>query len=507
MDKIRGIFAIFVALFALGIISAILLRPRIEPDPTPTATLAPAVTPVAINDDAQTEAAPFAPPDPRQATPVAPQVTPLFGGGVDLNDGLPRFVCGTTSQGAHLTLVQIQTSRLDIARGFHLGILPFDLGAPIGEASRFALLDSGAIDCAMTTRDAIIINRSTGRVTAIAGETTGAEQLWMRGDLADQLAGKRIAYERGGATERFLRDGLTQLGMGADAVTLLPYGTQVDALAAFASGNADLVAGGEPEILDAGALGGSQLLTPNTYDLTEHVIVVSANALNGRPELVGRFHLAWFDALQQQGESIDAAAARVATWGNATWTGITAADASDDWRAATARFRPLTLADNRLWLRNAESDGLSVDAQFLAQAAQAFPDAAARETTLTISATPNGRTPLTCPPPAIEDNALTQPARDALEACALGPLREDARVSIEIRSGAAWPGPPGAYTAEQVEAAARAKAAYIVDYLVSQGIDPARIEVVPMLPPESRRETTDLAALAQDYFVELALVR
>ena len=52
----------------------------------------------------------------------------------------------------------------------------------------------------------------------------------------------------------------------------------------------------------------------------------------------------------------------------------------------------------------------------------------------------------------------------------------------------------------------QARAESVVDYLVSQGIDPARFIVEAVLPPEERRGTDDPNLQAQDRFVELTLV-
>jgi hypothetical protein len=45
-----------------------------------------------------------------------------------------------------------------------------------------------------------------------------------------------------------------------------------------------------------------------------------------------------------------------------------------------------------------------------------------------------------------------------------------------------------------------------VDYLVSQGIDPARFIIDAVLPPAERQNTDDANLQAQDRFVELTLV-
>jgi len=45
-----------------------------------------------------------------------------------------------------------------------------------------------------------------------------------------------------------------------------------------------------------------------------------------------------------------------------------------------------------------------------------------------------------------------------------------------------------------------------VDYLVSQGIDPARFIVEAVLPPDDHRNSPDVDIQAQDRFVELTLI-
>jgi outer membrane protein OmpA-like peptidoglycan-associated protein len=53
---------------------------------------------------------------------------------------------------------------------------------------------------------------------------------------------------------------------------------------------------------------------------------------------------------------------------------------------------------------------------------------------------------------------------------------------------------------------AEGRAQSVVDYLVSQGIDPARFIVEAVLPPEDHRNTEDAEIQAQDRFVELTLI-
>jgi outer membrane protein OmpA-like peptidoglycan-associated protein len=77
---------------------------------------------------------------------------------------------------------------------------------------------------------------------------------------------------------------------------------------------------------------------------------------------------------------------------------------------------------------------------------------------------------------------------------------------LQVTGSAAWPGPVGTYTEAEIEEFAQARAQSVVDYLVSQGIDPARFIVDAVLPPEEHRETDDPAIQAEDRFVEMTLI-
>jgi outer membrane protein OmpA-like peptidoglycan-associated protein len=77
---------------------------------------------------------------------------------------------------------------------------------------------------------------------------------------------------------------------------------------------------------------------------------------------------------------------------------------------------------------------------------------------------------------------------------------------LKVKGSSAWPGPPGTYTEQEILDFAEARAQSVVDYLVSQGIDPARFIVEAMLPPEEHRETEDAELQAEDRYVEMTLI-
>jgi outer membrane protein OmpA-like peptidoglycan-associated protein len=77
---------------------------------------------------------------------------------------------------------------------------------------------------------------------------------------------------------------------------------------------------------------------------------------------------------------------------------------------------------------------------------------------------------------------------------------------LRVRGSSAWPANDPPYTEADILEVAEGRAQSVVDYLVSQGIDPARFIVEATLPPEVNRNTDDPNLQAQDRFVELTLV-
>ncbi len=75
-----------------------------------------------------------------------------------------------------------------------------------------------------------------------------------------------------------------------------------------------------------------------------------------------------------------------------------------------------------------------------------------------------------------------------------------------MQGSSAWPENDPQYTEEEILEVAAGRAESVVDYLVSQGIDPARFIAETVLPPEERRNTDDPAQQRLDRFVELTLI-
>ncbi len=474
---------------------------------------------------------------------------PIFAPGYDPADNLPVYICGADSFGSYFVLQQMQMSGKDVAHGFHLGIIPFSLDQTyeISEEQRGALLRSGQWDCMLATLESIALS-SPGVVTAIVDESAGADQLWVRGiSTINDLKGKRITFSRGSVGEYFVYYALSiaRLNPRFD-VTLLPQDSVAEAVAFFNSGQADAVSGWEPDIYEARNSGGVPLLSSNQLRIIIDVIVTSRHSIANKADLVQAFHDAWFDTLKAQLEDFDAAAAQIAAWGHNDWTYVYPESASDDLREWLKSVAQADLGDNAFVMRDPRplisrleiarrvwaASGLTVEDVDVAglvnpgfvsrSAAQASLQANGNPVNDSFSLSASAQLDITSINPdeaatlAVlpcrrftflpESTELTLESRRILDDCVLPTLSQSVGLFLRVKGCAAWPGPPGTYTKEDILEFARARAQSVVDYLVSQGIDPARFIVEATLPPEDHWETEDPAIQAEDRYVEMTLV-
>jgi outer membrane protein OmpA-like peptidoglycan-associated protein len=77
---------------------------------------------------------------------------------------------------------------------------------------------------------------------------------------------------------------------------------------------------------------------------------------------------------------------------------------------------------------------------------------------------------------------------------------------LQVSGSSAWPANDPPYTEADILEVAEGRSQSVVDYLVTQGIDPARFIVEATLPPEDHQNTDDPQIQAQDRFVELTLI-
>jgi ABC-type amino acid transport substrate-binding protein/outer membrane protein OmpA-like peptidoglycan-associated protein len=536
-SRTRIVFFVIVGLALLAVcagVSFTLLSGLIEKEtPTPVAAVA------------------TRPPVQTPPTPVVQLESPepIWAPGYDPNDGLPTYVCGADAFGSYFTLQQMQMSGKDVERGFHLGIVPFLLDDnpdyDISEEQRTALLNSGQWDCLLTTLDSVAL-ASPGTITAIVDESAGADQLWVRDvNTINDLKGKRIAFSRGSVGEYFVYYTLSiaRLNPRFD-VTLVPQDSVADAIEAFNGGQADAVSAWEPDIYDAEASGGVPLLSTSQMRIVIDVIVTSRQSIASEADLVQNFHDAWFDTLKAQVENFDTAAAQIAEWGHNDWSFVYPESAAEDLRLWLESVAQADLGDNAFVMRDTApivsrleiarrvwaASGAEVPDDNVAElvnpgfvsrsAAQAQLQANGNPVndTFSISAqldlsgvsTDDAATLVVLPCRRFsfvpESTELTLESRRILDDCVLPTLQQSVGLFLRVKGSAAWPGPPGTYTQQEILEFAEARAQSVVDYLVSQDIDPTRFIVEATLPPEDHWETEDPEKQAEDRFVEMTLI-
>lgn len=501
-----------------------------------------------------------------QSTPVAGPTTvpgtpvvqlespePIWAPGYDPKnpgDDLPTYICGADAFGSYFVLQQMQMSGQDVEHGFHLGIVPFLLDEDprynISEEQRTALLNSGQWDCLLTTLDSVAL-ASPGVITAIVDESAGADQLWTRDvETINDLRGKRIAFSRGSVGEYFVYYTLSiaRLNPRFD-VTLVPQDSVVAAIEAFNTQQADAVAGWEPDIYDAEKTGGIPLLSSSQLRIVIDVVVTSRQSIANEPDLVQSFHDAWFATLKAQVEDFDTAAAQIAKWGHNDWSYVYSESATEDLTSWLESVAQADLGDNafvmrdttpivnrlniarRVWAASGaevpgdDVVGLVNPGFVLRSAAQAslqangnpVNDTFSISTKIDLSGVGTGAEAATL---AVlpcrrftfipESTELTLESRRVLDDCVVPTLQQSVGLFLRVKGSAAWPGPPGTYTKEEILEFAQARAQSVVDYLVSQGIDPAHFIVEATLPPEEHWQTEDPEKQAEDRYVEMTLI-
>ena len=474
---------------------------------------------------------------------------PIWGPNYSADDGLPTYICGADAFGSYFTLQQMQMSGKDIEHGFHLGIVPFFLNDnpdyDVSEEQRTALLNSGQWNCLLTTLDSVALS-SPGVITAIIDESAGADQLWGRNvPTINELEGKRIAFSRGSVGEYFVYYTLSIAQLSPRSqVTLVPQDSVADAVAAFNNGQADVVSGWEPDIYDAEQGGGVPLLSSNQLRIVIDVVVTSRQSINNKADLVQNFHNAWFDTLKAQVEDFDTAASQIAAWGNNDWSFVYTESAADDLRAWLENVAQADMGDNafvmrdtrplinrldiarRVWaasdvsvpndnvedlvnpgyvIRAAEQASLQANGNPLNDtfsiSAQLDLSSVASADAATLAVLPC-RTFTFLP----ESTELTLESRRILDSCVVPTLSQSVGLFLRVKGSSAWPANDPPYTEDDILEVAEGRAQSVVDYLVTQGIDPARFIVEATLPAEENRNTDDPNVQAQDRFVELTLV-
>ncbi|MCC7449460.1 MAG: OmpA family protein [Anaerolineae bacterium] len=476
-------------------------------------------------------------------------VLPVYAGGKPPTDNLPTYVCAADAFASYYALQQMQVAGYDVKYGFHLGIVPFYMENSFNydETARTELLSTGKIDCLFTTLDSAALS-GAGVITAIIDESAGADQLWARPTITslNDLRSKRIVFPADSVGQFFTLYSLYVAGLNPkNDAQLVPADSVDDAVRRFNQGQADAVAGWEPNILDAAkGNNGKVLLTSDKLRVLVDVIMTSRQSITGKTRIVQSFHDAWFYTLKQQFENFGTAATQIANWGHNDWTGIRAATAEKDLGDALAKLAQAGLSQNsaamndttslierlttaqRVWLAAGESvfsdqpgdiSGL-VDVTFVRQSSRngdLATSAQPRNNTFLLTSRPNfkeiapneGETLAVLPCRKFDflpnSTEMIQESKQILDSCVIPILHSSTGIYLKIVGSAAWL--PG--DTEQINrdfAMKRAQA--VADYLKSKGIDPKRLTLDVRVPPEERRNITDGLEQAKDRYVEMSLI-
>ena len=327
-------------------------------------------------------------------------------------------------------------------------------------------------------------------------------------------------------------------------VTLVPQDSVADAVAVFNDRQADAVSGWEPDIYDAEQSNGVPLLSSNQLRIVMDVIVTSRQSIAQEAELVQNFHDAWFDTLKAQFENFDTAATQIADWGHNDWSFVYPETASDDFRVWLESVAQADLGDNAFVMRDTRplinrlqlarrvwaasdlevpSDPVTdlVNPGFVLRSAEKASlqangdpvnDSFSVSAQLDLSGVTTGAAETLAVLPCRtftflpESTELTLESRRILDSCVVPTLSQSVGLFLRVQGSSAWPANEPPYTEEDILEVAQGRAQSVVDYLVSQDIDPARFIVEATLPPEERRDTDDPAEQRLDRYVELTLI-
>jgi hypothetical protein len=105
-----------------------------------------------------------------------------------------------------------------------------------------------------------------------------------------------------------------------------------------------------------------------------------------------------------------------------------------------------------------------------------------------------------------DSTILTRESQRILEQCVVPVMQSTAGTYLKIVGSAAWPGPSGTFTQQEIQDFAQARAVSVRDYLIGKGIDPSRFVLSTVLPPPERQNSEDEDVQAQDRFVSLTLI-
>ncbi|MBV9132805.1 MAG: ABC transporter substrate-binding protein [Chloroflexi bacterium] len=250
-------------------------------------------------------------------------------------------------------VVMLYQEKLAEKRGLGIHFVPFDIEDKnrISETRRGELLQSGGFDVLLTTMNSYALwgGPDVGRVTAIIGESAGADKAVVQSDKIktfNDFYGKAVSYSDSSVSEYLLYYMLRAGGVPAEAVIRFGQENLNQAVRRYDDREAHAVVGWTSSDLDTAMKQSNSkvLMTSDQFRVTTDVIVTGVKALQTKPAAVQAFHDAWFEANKMVFEHPDEAAASMNNW-NGSWTGV---ETTQDLTDALGEFAQATLADNRV---------------------------------------------------------------------------------------------------------------------------------------------------------------
>src|SRR6266542_2352124 len=474
-----------------------------QPTASPQATSAAQPT---ASPQATSAAQPTAP--VQGPAPTVPAGSPSKGTVTFAFDEFPTYYPG----------IIIEVQGLLKQRGYDLKLVPFALDnqPDVPEEQRWAKLKSGEWDVLATTLDGLAkqSDPAIGAITAVIDESAGADKLVAKPEITtiNDLKGKRIAFSQGSVGEYFLYYALSLAGMTPQDVTLTPQESVADAVKQYTDGKVDAVSAWEPDVLAAEKQGAKVVIASDKLRAILDVLITSRPALSNKAEAVQAFHDAWFEALKTMIDTPDEAEQEIIQWGPTDWTFV---EKPGDLKAALEHLAQATLGANQIafqqqqllvsrlngardvWARAGQSppqvdttqlvEGRfalasarnsqlfstqpPVNNSFLLTARVELPQLSAEEQQ---NAQPVVKLPLEKIDFQPESTRLTQKATEDLTAQVV-PVLRSSQLYLKIEGSAAWPGPEGRFTKEDIQQVAQARATSVATFLTQQGIDSNRL--------------------------------
>jgi hypothetical protein len=480
-----------------------------------------------------------------QSTPVPTPLIPTPTPAPSLPDR--TFTCLIFSFGSYFPTLQIVQERLDEQNDFHLELIPWDLPTPDGRydypfEELTGKIRSGEWDCMLDTLDGPAREGNYGVITAVIDESAGADQVWARANIEtiNDIKGRRVSFVPASTSEFMLYALLDLVGLDRNDINPIAATDVDDAVAMFNRGEADVVIGWEPNIVEAAQSGGGKLIDSSELRYIVDTITVSQQAIDTKPDVVQAFHRAWFQALKIQFDDFSYAAQSIADWGSNEWTFVNPGTASADlgmWleSIAQAGYGPnLFIMQNPTILyerlRHAQSvwslSGIPLPSLNIEEAVNpqfvlslqgdptilplgepyntSFIMAGQPPRPVITKGVPIAELPCTRFEFLPDSVVLTNESQKVLDECALPALRAST-LYLRITGSSAWPGPVGRYSETEIANFADQRARAIAQYISNRGIDPNRLLIDFVIPPLERRESTVESELEKDRFVRLQL--